>query len=138
MGALIEGRTAEAFVQAMIDDLFAAADAAALRAAADRWLTDDYAQTTDGRRVTRDEQLAHLEHLRAQVRSVGFDVQQAVYDGRWLAVRHLGRAELADGRVVDSEVATFFRLDGGRIAEAYELTRPISGDDADRTVHTAR
>jgi ketosteroid isomerase-like protein len=42
------------------------------------------------------------------------------------------------GKPVESEVATFFRIVDGRIAESFEMTRPLSGIEADRDVHTAR
>jgi hypothetical protein len=44
----------------------------------------------------------------------------------------------SDGRGVDSEVVTFFHLVDGKISESYAMTRPVSGNDADRDVHTAR
>lgn len=107
-----------------------------IRKVADTYMASEYSQTTDARTVTRDEQIAHLEYL--QENMAPMNIQQLVYDGKWLAERHIGKAALKDGRMVESELSTFFRIIDGKITETHEITRPMSNEENDRSVHTAR
>lgn len=92
----------------------------------------------DGKAVTLAEHVQHLEYLQKNIAAMTFDVQQVVFDGEWLAARHIGETTLKDGRSIGSEVVIFFRFEGGLVVESHEVTRPLSNDEADRAIHTAR
>ena len=136
MNFKIGNKTPQEFTEGMIQELFVAPTEPPA-AVVERYLNADYAQYTDGQIVGRDQQIAHLEFLHKNATLVEFDIQQVTYDGEWLAERHFGHVVFADGRDVRSEVATFFRIVDGRISEVHEVTRPLSDNDDDRSVHTA-
>lgn len=137
MEYLINGMTAREYMDRMVRECFTAPNAP-IRATADTYMALDYTQTTDGHAVTRDEQIAHLEYLQEHMAAMEFNIQQVLYDGKWLAERHLGKVTFNDGRTVESEVSTFFRIVDGKITETHEITRPMSNDEHDRSVHTVR
>jgi hypothetical protein len=129
-------RTPEQYLDDMFQELFLNPALPAAETAR-RWVHPDVRQFTDGHQVPLEQQIRHLEFVRANATELSFDVQQVVYDGRTLAERHLGHIAFADGRVVDSEVTTFFTIVDGLIVAAHEVTRPLSGAPGDREVHTA-
>jgi ketosteroid isomerase-like protein len=137
MTNLINGFAPVEFISTLFNDMFLTPTETAAETV-ERYTHVGYRQITDGIPISRDEQIGHLEYARTNLRGFTFEVQQVVFDGEWLVCRHLGHTEQADGRGVDSEVVTFFHLVDGKISESYEMTRPVSGNDADRDVHTAR
>lgn len=137
MSNLIGSRTPREFVTGMINDLFVAPREPAADAFY-RYAHRDSRHHSDGKAVDGAAQIAHLDYLHANAVSMRFDVEQVVFDGEWLAVRHIGHVAFSADKRVDSEVQSFFHIVDGKISEAFEMTRPLSGDEADRAVHTVR
>lgn len=137
MSHFINGLCAREFLENMVKDCFIE-PSASIREVASRYMSLDFSQTTDGKSITRDEQIAHMEYLQENIASLEFNIQQVVYDGEWLAERHIGRATFKNGRRVESEVSTFFRIIEGKITETHEVTRPMTGNENDRGIHTIR
>lgn len=133
----IQEQTPKAYLEQMMSDYFIAPTQAP-RQAVDKYLTEDAAHHADGKVISRDDFIAHLSYLQKNVKSMTFDFQQVVFDGEWLSERHLGRTELKDGKVVESEVVVFFHLRDGKIDRSFETTRPLSGIAEDRAIHTAQ
>lgn len=94
-----------------------------------RIFTEDYVQTTDGKRLDRAEFEAHVRHVAASVRSIRFEVVDAAQQADTLADRHIVEIAFTDGREARLEVYLFARLRDGRIAETHEVTRVMAGDD---------
>lgn len=133
----INGLTPRAYLEQMFADCFTHPTETP-RASIDKYLTLDAVHVADGKPVSREEHIHHLEYLQKNIASISFDIQQVAFDGEWLAERHVGRTILKDGKEFDSEVAVFFHLKGGKVDRSFEITRPLSGDEADRAIHTAR
>ncbi|QQE78333.1 nuclear transport factor 2 family protein [Alicyclobacillus sp. SO9] len=136
MEHLINGLSARNYMEQLVKECFTE-PAESAHKVADNYMAQNYTQTTDGKSVTRDEQIAHLEYVQEHMLSMEFNIQQVVYDGEWLAERHIGKSVFNDGRTVESEVSTFFRIVDGKIVETHEITRPMSNDESDRSIHTA-
>lgn len=134
---LINGLTPRQFLDRMVVDCFTA-PTKPMRDAVDQYFTQDYRHVVDGKPITREQHIAHLEFYQKNTDELDFKLQQVVFDGEWLAERHFGRAKLKSGRVIESEVSTFFRIVDGKIAESHEITRPLSGLASDRDIHTGR
>jgi hypothetical protein len=137
MPSTIDGLAPRAYLERLIADLFTRPRESP-RKAVDSYLTLDAVHHADGKLVTREEFIAHLEFYQRSTKSLEFDIQQVVFDGEWLSARHLGRAVLHGGKTIDSEVVMFFHIIDGRVDRSFEVTRPVSGSEADRAIHTAR
>ena len=133
----IQDQTPRAYLEQMMTDYFIAPTQSP-RQAVDKYLTADAAHHADGKSISREDFIAHLSYLQKNLRSMTVDFQQVVFDGEWLSERHVGRTELNDGKVVESEVIVFFHLREGKIDRSFEMTRPLSGMDADRAIHTVQ
>jgi hypothetical protein len=99
--------------------------------------TEDYEQTTDGKRLSRAEFEEHVRHVRASVRSIRFTVCDAVRHENHFADRHIAEITYSDGRSASVEVYLFAKLRDGRIAQTHELTRVLSGDDSAKSLASA-
>lgn len=133
----IQNQNPKAFLEQMMADYFVS-PMESPRQAVDKYLTTDATHHADGKIVSREDFIGHLTYLQKNIRSMTFDYQQIVYDGEWLSVRHLGRTELNDGKVVESEVVVFFHFHEGKIDRSFEMTRPLSGIPQDRSIHTVQ
>jgi ketosteroid isomerase-like protein len=134
--ATINGLSPRAYIESLFAAFFTAPTlppAEAVKA----FLWPDAVNYADGKPVTVADQVAHLEYLHKNA-TMTFDLQQVTYDGAWLAERHLGHTVLKDGKTIDSEIAVFFHIRDGKIDGSFEITRPMSGIDADRDIHTVK
>jgi len=96
--------------------------------AAERHITPDYVQHTDGNPLDRDAFLAHIAHLREAVASGVIDVHQELFDGEHYADRHTATIAMKDGSTLHMEVHLFgeFAADG-RFRRVNETTLVLGG-----------
>lgn len=94
-----------------------------------QFFTEDYKQTTDGKHLDRSEFEAHVCHVSASVKSIEFEVLEAVHQADRLADRHVVDVVFTDGRHARLEVYMFAQLRDGRIARTHEVTRVVAGDE---------
>ncbi|MFZ6693230.1 nuclear transport factor 2 family protein [Undibacterium sp. SXout20W] len=133
----INGWTPRAYFEKMMADYFTAPYQSPSEAT-DKYLTQDAIHEVDGKIVTRKDFIGHVAYLQKNVKSMTFDIKQVIFDGEWFVERHIGRTELKNGEVINSEVAVFFHFINGKIDRAFEMTRPLSGIDSDRHIHTTK
>jgi len=87
------------------------------------FFTDDYVQTTDGITCDRKEFEQHVRHLASVVRSIQFEVLDALQQGERLADRHSVHVAYRDGRKASIEVYLFGTTHNGRLRRVHEITR---------------
>ncbi|MGW4384802.1 nuclear transport factor 2 family protein [Kitasatospora sp. NPDC004531] len=95
--------------------------------AAERHITPDYVQHTDGNPLDREAFLAHIAGLRETVASGAIEVHQELFDGDQYADRHTAAILMKDGSTLHLEVHLFgeFAADG-RFRRVHETTRPLA------------
>ncbi|MFF0296759.1 nuclear transport factor 2 family protein [Kitasatospora sp. NPDC004615] len=100
-------------IRAALNDLVFSPDLD-LNEAAERHITPDYVQRTDGNSLDREAFLAHIAHLRASVASGVIEVHQELFDGDQYADRHTATISMKDGSTLLMEVHLFgeFAADG--------------------------
>lgn len=101
------------------------------RVALDSLLADSYRQRTDGRELDLDGFIAHLKHVKINVKSISFTVLDACFNGSLLADRHIAEIVHNDGRMAHIEVFMLTRINDNKISGIDELTRSIDGNAED-------
>jgi len=94
------------------------------------FFTDDYVQTTDGITCDRKEFEQHVRHVASVVRSIQFEILDALQQGERIADRHLVHVTYKDGRKACVEVYLFGTTHNGRLRRVHEITRVASGDNS--------
>lgn len=100
-----------------------------------RFFAKDYRQRVNGRWLSRDEAVAHFEHLQkivdtVQVRVLGELMQELKY-----ADRHVVTVHKKDGSVTVQEVYLFAELDAqGRFRKVEEVTLMLEGTVPDQMI----
>lgn len=97
----------------------------------DRYHSPGFALWNDGRRLDRDDLLAHVRAGRRNAERIEVDVHEVVRDGDRVAARYTLRALMRRGRVAGSEIFMFGALDpDGRLRRVEQLTRILPDPDA--------
>lgn len=110
-----------------------------LAAAVERHFAPDYRQRTDGQWADRAGFVEHIAHLRSLVASGTVRVIDELVDGSRYADRHVVEVVKRDGSRVETEVYVFAEFaPDGRFRTIEETTLMLAGDEADRSLGSAR
>ena len=98
----------------------------------DRFMTEDYTQLVDDKLLDRAGFLQHLQTVREAITAVEFQFEELVADENMIAERHLIMATKTDLTTMSAEVIALHHLRDGRVSRIVELTRLVSGSEADK------
>jgi SnoaL-like domain len=101
------------------------------------FLADTCVQHVGRLALNYPEIVKHVMHVRSSVQEIQYSVEDAIAHGDTIADRHLVELTLHDGRSAVLEVLCFMRIANGKIAELYESSQILSGDDALGALATA-
>jgi hypothetical protein len=93
------------------------------------FFTDDYAQTTDGTTIDREGFEKHVRHIAGLVKSIDFEVLDAIQQGDTIAHRHLVHLVFPNEKKATTEVFLFGNISDGRLRRVHELTRSLDEDE---------
>jgi ketosteroid isomerase-like protein len=99
----------------------------------DKYISKDYIQIADGKSLNYDQDLAHLETLRKDCKSIKIVFHDMVAQGNKVATRHTAHAVKKDGSLVEANVMAIFEVKDGKLIRCNELTQIVKGtkEDAD-------
>jgi len=83
------------------------------------------------------EIVKHVIHVKTAVQKIEYTVADAIAHGDTIADRHIVELTLHDGRSAGLEVLCFLRIANGKIAELYESSQVLHGDQALGALATA-
>jgi len=101
------------------------------------FLADTCVQHVGRMTLDHPQIVKHVLHVRACVQNIEYSVADAIAHGDTIADRHLVKLTLHDGRSAVLEVLCFMRIASGKIAELYESSQVLSGDQALGALATA-
>jgi ketosteroid isomerase-like protein len=97
----------------------------------ERLISKDYIQVADGNRLNYEQDLAHLEVLRKECKSIRIVFHDIVVQGNKVATRHTAHAIKKDGSQLEADVVAIFEVKDGKLFRCDELTRLVKGNKAD-------
>jgi hypothetical protein len=101
------------------------------------FLAESCVQRVGPMALSYSETVKHVRHVRACVQKIEYSVADAIAQGDTIADRHIVTLTLNDGRSAVLEVLCFIRIANGKIAELYESSQVLSGDQALGALATA-
>jgi predicted SnoaL-like aldol condensation-catalyzing enzyme len=72
----------------------------------------------------------HVSHVKSAVQKIEYTVVDAIAHGDTIADRHIVELTLHDGRSAGLEVLCFLHIANGKVAELYESSQVLHGDQA--------
>lgn len=97
-----------------------------------RYFHPDYVQRVDGKTLSYDAAMHHLDVVNSAASSVDISFDKVLVSGRWIAESHSVRATFHDGRSSAFSLIALIRIEAGRIIEVEELTHQADGDTSAR------
>ena len=99
-----------------------------------RYITLEYVQEVNGKRLDYAGFIDHARLLKAHLRGGSVTIEAIVVDGDTIADIHLVEAEKTNGATIRTNVIAFFTVRDGKITRVDELTHLLHGADDDRDI----
>ncbi|MCP2257937.1 hypothetical protein LX15_001624 [Streptoalloteichus tenebrarius] len=138
MSQTIQGMSPREFVAALLRDVVLGG-VEDVEQAVSTYFAPGYEQYVDGNTLDHTEFARHVHAVREILDRGEVEVREALFDGTTLADIHTVRARKTDGSHVELEVHMFAEIDhDGRVRRVRELTRLVTGDQADHSLGHVR
>jgi ketosteroid isomerase-like protein len=97
-----------------------------------RYFSENYTQTVDGETLGFGEFLQHMLVLKQATKSLSVRFKTLIQEDNVVFSNHFVSGVTVEGRSVEAHVMAEFRFQKGKIISCDELTRVVSGSEADR------
>ena len=104
----------------------------------ERFFTDSYQQSVDGKQFGYVEFIQHLQTLSGLTERIDIEFLELADTEQGVFSLHLAHVLRADGHCSTTQVLAYFGLKNGKIATCTETTQLIDGAEADRSLSHIR